>query len=199
MRATIAISIFALSVVACDTGDAGDDGFDTDRIVCMAELSVTGMHIEGDNGPEPCIDPEIPDNPPGCLPEGALGGCRPHGTWRFTASITSNDCTPTPTLLPMYEFTVSPDMTQADPYYYWMYDVVLPSDDPEAELKVTSGGGGLCEADLQLFPTDDGKTTLILHPAIQSDMGNPPRSTGQLLGMGTFEIHTESQIPRPGT
>jgi hypothetical protein len=187
------VSSIALAATGCETGEDGIVDND-DRITCMAEIAITGMHIEGDNGPEACQSPGVP---PGCE-EGGLGGCRPMGAWRFTTSVTSNDCPATEHLLPMYEFTVQADMTQADPYYYWIYTIVTPADDPEAEVKVTSGGGGLCEADLQLFPTADGKTTILLHPAIESDMGDPPDSTGRLLGEGTYEIHTTNQIPETG-
>src|SRR6185436_5283364 len=74
------VGIFAIVVLAtaCDTGSVGDDGDDgsADEILCMAELGVTGTFAESATQP---ID---------------VQGCWPIGTWTFTTTIVSNDCTP---------------------------------------------------------------------------------------------------------
>jgi hypothetical protein len=189
------LGIFAAGCVTGEDGDGGGGGV-VDRITCATNLSITGTHVEGDNGPLPPA-------------EGALSGCRPIGTWQFTVTATGATdlvetdgdpipaCANTAGLLSQYSFRVDFDGTQPieDRYYAWLYTVVTPADDAEAELKVTSGGGGLCEGDLQVFPTPDGKTTIIMHPTIESDGGDPPQSTGNLIGSGTYEVHTLNTVP----
>jgi hypothetical protein len=171
----LSIAALGLGLAACDTGTAGDDvqGDDTeDRITCMADLDLTGSFAIG--YPQPA----------------EISGCWPIGTWTFTATVVNNTCTDTPTLEPSYAFRVDRDTGSADPDYMWLYSITSPAQgDAHNAVKVSSGGGGLCEGGMQIY-SSDGKQEWNLHPSLNAD--------ASLDGIGTFQIHTTDVRPPLG-
>ena len=53
-------------------------------------------------------------------------------------------------------------------------------------MKVSQGGAGLCEGELQIFSAD-GKTVWLLKPSLYAD--------NSILGDGEFAIFAENQWP----
>ena len=184
MKALVGILASCLLVLgACTTGSVGDDvnvgddsNEDTDEILCTTSFSLTGTYTISD--PKPTT----------------VTGCWPIGSWSFSPTVTSNNCTPSPTPDGNYTFTVARDTTSAEPDFDWLYS--YPAD-PTAELHVSSGGGGLCEATLLIYSTD-GKQVFNFHPALP-DLNLDGLADGTIDGNGTFEIHTKDQrsVPDP--
>lgn len=141
-------------------------GSDEDRdealgIVCKASLAITGTFEEG--------APQPPD----------VFGCWPVGLWTFTASVTENQCPDPPQLEAQYQVKVERDAEDNEIYTYM--------NDPSYErvrLKVTSGGGGLCEGGFEIY-SPDGKILTNLKPALQADK--------TLNGFGDYEVYNEDQ------
>jgi hypothetical protein len=156
-------SIAALA--ACDPGSVGTE---EDAIVCSAQMNITGSFAVGT--PKPA----------------EISGCWPIGTWTFTMTVAGHNCGAAPTPLPQYQIRVDRDVASEDPDYTWLYTYVTDPNDMHAEVSVTSGGGGLCEAEVLLYQ-DEGLTIWNLHPALQAD--------NTLNGLGDYEEHTVTQIP----
>ena len=172
----------ALFLGGCTTGSAGDDviipGDDSqsvDQITCQTEMALSGTWTEG--YPKPT----------------SITGCWPVGTWSFSGSVLNNDCTPAPTVPSNFTFTVTRDTSAAEPDYEWLFD--YPAD-PTAEIKVTSGGGGLCEGTLSIYATSDGKGVYTLKPALP-DTNLDGLADGTIAGHGTYQLHTTDQRPMP--
>ena len=166
----VSVGSVAALLGACDPGSV-DDGQVTDELVCSAGLTMAGTFVVGT--PKPI----------------EINGCWPIGTWTFTATVGEHDCTAAPTPLAEYQIRVDRDLTNEDPDYSWLYTYVTDPNDTTAHIGVTSGGGGLCEAELMLY-ADEGKTVWNLHPALQAD--------STLTGLGDYEEHTLTQIPQEG-
>jgi hypothetical protein len=162
--------IFACSsLVAFAAGcDPGSVGSDTDEIVCSAPLAITGSFAVGT--PKPA----------------EISGCWPIGTWTFAMTVGEHDCAAAPQPLAQYQIRVDRDLASEDPDFAWLYTYVTDPDDMNADISVTSGGGGLCEAEVMLY-ANAGKTVWNLHPALQAD--------NSLTGLGDYEEHTQNQIP----
>lgn len=156
-------------VAACDPGSV-DDGQTQDELVCSASLTMAGTLAV--SAPKPA----------------EIDGCWPIGTWTFTATVGEHDCSAAPTPLAQYQIKVDRDLASEDPDYTWTYEYLT---DPSvtADIGVTSGGGGLCEAIVMLYSAD-GKTVWNMHPALQAD--------NTLNGTGDYEVHTVTQIPTEG-
>jgi hypothetical protein len=96
-----------------------------------------------------------------------------------------NDCmAQPPSLLPQYQmrvdYALNPD---GDPIQSYVYTT-----DPNARatVKVSQGGAGLCEGELQIFSTD-GKVVYLLKPELYGD--------GSLLGDGEYGVFNDDQWP----
>jgi hypothetical protein len=157
----------ALGIAACSPGSAdsgsGDDDDRNDQlgILCEGAVSIQGTFTA--SMPQPAD----------------VFGCWPVGTWKFKAIIDSTDCDPKPMMLPEYQFSVVRDAEENESYVY--------DTDPTYErvrLKVTSGGGGLCEGGLEIYSMD-GKTIWNFKPALQAD--------GTLNGIGEIEMYGSDQ------
>ncbi len=157
-----------LVLTACGVGDEGGNGNgntadassdDPDLalgVTCRATLDITGTVALG--------TPVRPTDPDTGMP---ITGCWPVGTWTFTASVDTtatedHPCASRPVLLPQYQFRVD-RMLQADgsgllETYAYLGDMAMLG-----HLKVSEGGGGECEAGLELWSIDN-KTFWNLKP-----------------------------------
>ncbi|HEY5949454.1 MAG TPA: hypothetical protein VIV40_28360 [Kofleriaceae bacterium] len=137
--------------------------------VCTTELAVTGSFVQSK------APPVHEDGTP-------YTGCWPIGTWTFTASTGMGDCTTQPTLLAQYQFKVD-EMLDADGLPYQVNTYMT---DPAARnrVKVSQGGDGLCEGELNLFSAD-GKEVWILKPELYAD--------NHLGGNGEYQLFKSDQ------
>jgi hypothetical protein len=161
LGAGLALGVAACAPPAYDGDD--DDRQDTLGIICEGELSITGTFVASAPQPEDVF------------------GCWPVGTWTFSASVGGHDCPSAPMVLPEYKFSVTRDAEEVEHYSY--------DTDPAYErvrIKVTSGGGGLCEGGVELY-SEDGKHVWILKPSLQAD--------GTLNGSGQYELYGSDQWP----
>lgn len=131
-------------------------------IVCEASLSIRGSFTQ--TAPQP-VD---------------VFGCWPVGIWRFTTQVVSNDCPTAPALEPEYVFEVTRDEVEETMRYAYKTD---PTYD-RLRMKVTSGGGGLCEGGFEIY-SPDGKTFVNLKPALQA--------SGEITGHGDYEVYKTAQ------
>jgi hypothetical protein len=161
--------ILASAAAGCDPGSVENDT--EDELLCASTLNITGTFAIGD--PQPA----------------EISGCWPIGTWTFALAVGEHNCAAAPTPLPEYQIRVDRDLASEDPDYVWLYTYVTDPSDMTADISVTSGGGGLCEAEVMLFQ-DGGKTVWNLHPALQADRS--------LTGLGDYEEHSQNQIPQTG-
>lgn len=169
--------VFVSLVGACGVGDEGgmpitEDPEDVLGILCSADYTVKGTWTAG----TPMRDANSPT------------GCWPVGTWTFTAEMTSNQCSSEPTQLEtQYSFRVDRmmnpdpemDIGWEDSYTY------LGNEDYLFRLKVSSGGGGDCEAHVQLYGAD-GTDYWNLKPALFDD-------NNVLTGVGEYLKFREDQ------
>lgn len=165
----------------------------------MGGLVGGGVGCSGDSPYQPMGGPDA-GNPNGRLcgatlttsgsfePDASVGpnpgsGCWPYGTWTFTTAIVSNNCSPAPTAQ-QYKFKVSQMINQdGDPVQVFTY---LTDPSARSIVKVTQGGAGLCEGDVELFSAD-GKTVYLLKP----ELGNGTALTGS----GEYTVYTTDQWP----
>ena len=165
----------ATLAAGCDPGSVDDGGGGNgggvgtdDRITCMAALNIAGTFTASTPKPD------------------TISGCWPIGTWTFRVTVADHDCPSAPEPLAEYVMRVDRNTASEDPDFSWLYSFVT---DPAAttRMKVSSGGGGLCEGGLVIYSAD-GKTIWNLHPALQAD--------GSLNGVGDYEVHTTNQVPQ---
>ena len=149
-------SAVALTMTGCLVSSDGGNMMPPDMLgrVCTAELTVTGSFVES------MAAPLNPDGTP-------YVGCWPIGTWTFTAAMGTTDCkTAPPDLLSQYQFRADYALdADGNPEQTYTYMT-----DPTAHnrVKVSQGGNGLCEGELNLFGPD-GTDVWILKPELYSD------------------------------
>ena len=180
--AGISVSIgLSLAVAACTSGDESPPNGDTRGITCQDNFTITGNFVlssmSGSGRPA--------DN---------LDGCWPVGMWTFTVALDttmSNTCSPAPTPLPQYQFEgdLEPDSNDpgGPPIETFKYDT--DPTDMYTIIKVTEGGSGSCEGEVDLYSTD-GTQMWLLKPEIDTI---DPMST--ISGNGEFTIYTMDQWP----
>ncbi len=151
-------------------GGGGDDDNNMLGRICTVELTTAGTF---EQTKEPPVNPE--DGTP-------YTGCWPIGVWTFTAALGQGDCSSDPALLPQYQFKAE-EMLDADGNPYQVYTYMT---DPAARnrLKVSQGGDGLCEGELDLFSAD-GKEVWILKPELYAD--------GHVGGNGEYQLYDSDQ------
>ena len=156
-----------------DTGgdDLGSDGNTLDR-VCATQLGVTGSFVQSKAPP---IDAETGQ---------PTQGCWPVGTWTFSATVQANaeNCPNAPSLLPQYQFKVD-EMLDADGIRYQV-NTYMTDPSVRHRIKVSEGGAGLCQGELNLFSTD-GKEVWIIKPSLYADL--------KLLGDGEYMLYNSDQ------
>ena len=166
-RAALFLALAASTGCALDEIPGGGSGSDRNQaldIQCNATFKTSGSFVLG--APQP-------DD---------VGGCWPIGTWTFTATVDSNECATPPTLLPQYQFKVE-RLTDAsgDPLDSYTF---VTEPDVHHRLKVSSGGGGLCEGGLEIF-SDDGKQYWNFKPALEADKS--------IDGFGEYALYNSDQ------
>ncbi len=193
--------------VGCGVGDDDLEPLDPNpnKLVCTDAFKVTGTFVPDPAWPRPTQDPDNMADP--------FMGCWPVGTWNFTVSLDPSDenvqditgdmvadrCgritgTSPATFDSSYNFVVT---RAADPDGGTDYidDYRLNGSVQEGgrtkwndkwlyKVKVTAGGGELCEGGLELYSLD-GKSYWNLHPALGAD--------NTLTGFGDFHIYEETQ------
>lgn len=153
MRFASALFLGSL-ICGCTSGDspgAADASTANDR-VCSATLTTSGSFV-----PDPAATP----------PTGSTG-CWPAGTWTFTAAVADNTCSKPPTPEAQYQFkgTQTLDMN-GDPVVNTFTYLNDPTN-TRVIVKVSEGGSGLCEGELDIYSTD-GKTVWLLKPELNAD------------------------------
>jgi hypothetical protein len=155
----------------CLVESTGEDLTPTDMLgrVCTQEVAVTGSFVQSK------APPVHEDGTP-------YTGCWPIGTWSFSASYTTGDCSMKPALLPKYEFKVD-EMLDMDGIPYQV-NTYMTDPTARSRVKVSQGGDGLCEGELNLFSAD-GKEVTILKPELYAD--------NHLGGSGELQIYKSDQ------
>jgi len=182
----IVLSMSTLGTLgACGVGDDSELPSTPEARVCTANLAITGTFTIGAMAPDDVNNDT--NQPPGDgRPD--IMGCWPTGTWTWTMSVTDNTCPTAPVPEASYSFRTDflPD-TGGEPQY--TYTLLAPALTSNFRLKVSSGGGGLCEGGLEIY-SEDGKTGWIIQPAL--DVFN---QSGPLNGKGEYAIWKEPQYP----
>jgi len=137
--------------------------------VCTMQMSVTGSFVQSK------APPVHEDGTP-------YTGCWPIGVWTFQAQRGTTDCQQAPTLLSQYQFKVD-EALDSDGLPYQVNTYMT---DPASHhrVKVSQGGDGLCEGELNLFSAD-GKEVWIIKPELYSD--------NHLGGDGEYSLHAADQ------
>lgn len=162
----------ALLATAC-TVDSVDDGtvMGPDLIgrVCTMQMTVTGSFVQS-SAPPPNEDGS------------AYTGCWPIGTWTFQAQRGVTDCSTTPMLLSQYQFKVEQRLdSDGLPY---QFNTFMTDPSIRNRVKVSQGGNGLCEGEVNLFSAD-GKEVWIIKPELYADK--------HLGGDGEYSLHSSDQ------
>jgi hypothetical protein len=177
MRTTGLLFTSLLLVGACGVGD--EETNTPDERLCQAQLAITGTFTMSAPVPD-LVNNDTQMAPPDGQPD--FTGCWPTGTWAFTASVESSTCgTGLPVPAQEYRFTTT--YMQATDGSGGQYDYTLVSPAlqmGEYRLKVSSGGGGLCEGIMELY-LDGAKKAWTLHPAL-----NVFNQSGPLTGVGEY-------------
>ncbi len=172
---------------ACGVGDNDTPLPSTpEERICSATLAIAGSFAM--SSPVPDTVNNDTQMPPGDgIPD--FTGCWPTGVWTFTATVGENNCATAPVPDPEYKFTTTYtlDSNMEGP----KYDLVLntPALTGDFRLKVSSGGGGLCEGVIEIYKT--GATEAwILHPAL-----NVFNMSGPLTGEGEYSLYPGPVYP----
>jgi len=156
-------------LVSSDGGNNNGTHDDMLGRVCTMQLAVTGTFVES---------MPAPLNPDGT----AYVGCWPIGTWTFTAAKGTTDCKTEPALLSQYQFRADYSLDadgNGQQSYTYMTDPSVRN-----RLKVSQGGDGLCEGELNLFSAD-GTEVWILKPELYADK--------HLGGDGEYQLYKSDQ------
>ena len=155
----------------CLVESSGNDLTPTDMLgrVCTTELGVSGSFVQSK------APPVHEDGTP-------YTGCWPIGTWTFSATVGTGDCQAAPALLPQYQFKVE-EMFDADGIPYQV-NTYMTDPSVRNRVKVSQGGDGLCEGELNLFSAD-GKEVWIIKPELYADK--------HLGGSGEYQLYKSDQ------
>lgn len=178
-----------LSLIFLGACGVGDEETNTpDERLCNAQLSITGTFTMSQPAPD-LVNNDTNEPPGDGQPD--FTGCWPTGMWKFTASIDSTTCA-TPPTQPAQEYQFVTTYMQGSDGAGGEYDyqLVAPSlQAGEYRLKVSSGGGGLCEGVMELY-LDGAKKAWLLHPAL-----NVFNQSGPLTGIGEYGEFDEPIYP----
>jgi hypothetical protein len=172
MKRLVGVLSISLFAAACGVGDpdAGGGGTNMNPLgrQCTAVFSTHGSFAPDAAHPAPT----------------GSTGCWPIGVWTFSVTTEMNDCTPAPTLAQQYQFKGTVSLNEdGDPVQAFTYMT-----DPSAKhiVKVSQGGSGLCEGELNIF-TPDGKTQWLFKPALNAD--------NSITGDGEYGVFDTNQWP----
>jgi hypothetical protein len=186
MRTTGLLLSVSFLVGACGVGD--EETNTPDERLCNAQLSITGTFTMSQPAPD-LVDNDTNMPPADGQPD--FTGCWPTGMWKFTASIDSTTCSSPPTQpATEYQFVTTYMQGSDGAGGEYDYQLVAPSlQVGEYRLKVSSGGGGLCEGVMELY-LDGAKKAWLLHPAL-----NVFNQSGPLTGVGEYGEFDEAIYP----
>ncbi|MEO8549602.1 MAG: hypothetical protein ABI678_06500, partial [Kofleriaceae bacterium] len=149
----LAAAFLLIPLIGCVTGDdpnggggngSGSDSNTANDRICSATLTSTGSFVA-----DPAATPPVDSS-----------GCWPAGTWTFKMSVAMNDCNTAPTPEASYAFKgVQTNDDNGDP----IVDTFTYLNDPtnkRAIVKVSEGGSGLCEGEVDIYSTDGTKVWL---------------------------------------
>ncbi len=185
--------LLAMLVLTSACG-VGDDDMPTppstpEPRLCSTDFSIAGQFTLGMPVPDE-VNNETGMPPGDGMPD--INGCWPIGTWTFTLTQTANTCDPAPTPAASYSFrTDYVDGPGGATDKQYQHTLLSPTGFPSTnwKVKVSSGGGGLCEGGIELYSAD-GKQSWNLHPAI--DVFN---TSGPIEGFGEYAEWADNQIP----
>jgi hypothetical protein len=140
-----------------------------------------------------------------------IQGCWDDGVWSFQVAITSDTCTTPPVPLGNYKFSSTYAITptgctpgskdaMGNPLCELSAETYAYMTDPtiHAHVKTSSGGGGICVGELELFSAD-GKQVWDMSPVLTSY--STDMTTGVLGGKFEFATYDSDQwtVMNPGT
>lgn len=163
--------LFAMGCVveSVDDGPPPTTGMDLLGRVCTMQMKVIGTFVQSK------APPVHDDGTP-------YTGCWPIGTWTFQAQRGESDCTTPPMLLGQYQFRVEERFdADGEPY---QTNVYMTDPSVRHRIKVSQGGDGLCEGELNLFSAD-GKEVWIIKPELYEDL--------HLGGDGEYALYNDDQ------
>jgi hypothetical protein len=152
-----------------DEGEVLPTGVDVSGRVCNTKLTVTGSFVQS-------MAPPLNED------GSTYTGCWPIGTWTFSAALGQSDCSSQPAVLPQYQFRVDSEIDADGIKYQSNHYMTDPS--VRHRVKVSQGGDGLCEGELNLFSAD-GKEVWILKPELYADK--------HLGGDGEYTLYNSDQ------
>jgi hypothetical protein len=168
--------LFTTGCLVETAGGGGGGGLDDDNNtldrVCTTQLAVTGSFVQSKPPP---LDEETG------MP---TQGCWPVGIWTFSAAIESApaNCPNEPALLPEYQFKVE-ELLDDDGLRY-QDNTYMTDPSVRHRVKVSEGGAGLCQGELNLFSAD-GKEVWIIKPSLYADL--------HLGGDGEYMLYNSDQ------
>jgi hypothetical protein len=189
-------SLLGLTIVACTSGsspgggggtsDGGykgppsEAGISQEGIVCSTFYSSSGTFV-----------PNTADPPPA-----NFTGCWPIGAWTFSLTVSTDttmgggvDTCATagkePTALTKYQFTGTTSMdANGDPIENFSYTPQSGDPNVNSTIKVTEGGSGLCEGDVELYDST-GTKVWSLNPELNAD--------NSVTGKAEFDLYGADQ------
>ena len=171
---------------ACGVGDDAPLPSTPEERICTATLALTGTFMMSAAAPDEVNnDTRLP--PADGMPD--VTGCWPTGVWTFTAAVTENTCATPPVPEPQYRFTgtfIADSMMEGPTYDFALNAPALTEN---YRLKVSSGGGGLCEGGIEIY-TDGATKAWILHPTL-----NVFNMSGPLAGVGEYAEYKTAVYP----
>ncbi len=181
----LGIALLGMGLGACSLSD--DDNFGPTpqepigKSLCHTDLQITGTMVPVERPVDPTAPPVSETN------------CWGVGVWTFTATAkaTNEDGTAqcaSVSLLPEYKVQVTRDLLNDGPEMY----TFLSSPVATTRLKVSSGGGGLCEGIFEVY-SSDGKVLHNLHPSLQPLTGGATNHV--LTGKGEYYMFDVDQRP----
>ena len=184
----VGLGLFA----ACGVGDDTTPPHDVTPRTCKAAGTTTGTWTQS------LVDPDLDgDGQPDIL------GCWDAGVWSFSATIVTSDCATAPVMLPTYKFSSTYQITPAgctpgskdangNPLCELSSEMYAYMTDPaqHAHVKTTSGGGGICEGELELF-SPDGKKVWTFAPVLSAYSAD--KTTGTVGGQWEYAEYADDQ------
>ncbi len=171
---------------ACGVGDDAPLPSTPEERICSATLALTGTFQMSSTVPD-LVTNGTDMGPPDGMPD--FTGCWPTGVWTFTAAVGENNCATPPVPEAQYRFTgtYTLDSMMEGPKYDFALNT--PALTENYRLKVSSGGGGLCEGVIEIY--QEGATKAwILHPAL-----NTFNASGPLTGEGEYAEYKTAVYP----